>query len=175
MKNFVNASLFAAMLALPAMAGENFGGIGVTIYAVNEGVLVSDVIPGSPAAEAGLESKDRIIAVDGVSIAGNDIDASKEVLRGTVGRPVELSVLREKETFNASPCKYFGERRGCVQSRSLVWRKSEQLFLGRNCGSRFSKSFQESEASFGNAAWSRGEGRNEGFFFRSFRGLRGNG
>ena len=55
MKSFVNASLFAAMLALPAMAGENFGGIGVTIYAVNEGVLVSDVIPGYPAAEAGLE------------------------------------------------------------------------------------------------------------------------
>ena len=102
MKSFVNASLFAAMLALPAMAGENFGGIGVTIYAVNEGVLVSDVIPGSPAAEAGLESKDRIIAVDGVSIAGNDIDASKEVLRGTVGRPVELSVLREKETFTVT-------------------------------------------------------------------------
>ena len=136
MKSFANASLFAAMLALPAMAGENFGGIGVTIYAVNEGVLVSDVIPGSPAAEAGLESKDRIIAWR---------------------------------------CKYCGERRGCVQSRSLVWRKSEQLFLGRNCGSRFSKSFQESEASFGDAAWSRGEGRNEGFFFRSFRGLRGNG
>ena len=102
MKSFANASLFAAMLALPAMAGENFGGIGVTIYAVNEGVLVSDVIPGSPAAEAGLESKDRIIAVDGVSIAGNDIDASKEVLRGTVGRPVELSVLREKETFTVT-------------------------------------------------------------------------
>lgn len=102
MKSFVNASLLAAMLALPAMAGENFGGIGVTIYAVNEGVLVSDVIPGSPAAEAGLESKDRIIAVDGVSIAGNDIDASKEVLRGTVGRPVELSVLREKETFTVT-------------------------------------------------------------------------
>ena len=102
MKSFANASLFAAMLALPAMAGENFGGIGVTIYAVNEGVLVSDVIPGSPAAEAGLESKDRIIAVDGVLIAGNDIDASKEVLRGTVGRPVELSVLREKETFTVT-------------------------------------------------------------------------
>lgn len=102
MNRFVQASLVAAMVAAPVMAGENFGGIGVTIYAVNEGVLVSDVIPGSPAAEAGLESKDRIIAVDGVSIAGNDIDASKEVLRGTVGRPVELSVLREKETFTVT-------------------------------------------------------------------------
>lgn len=102
MKRFIQASLVAAMAAAPVMAGENFGGIGVTIYAVNEGVLVSDVIPGSPAAEAGLEAKDRIIAVDGVSIAGNDIDASKEVLRGTVGRPVELSVLREKETFKVT-------------------------------------------------------------------------
>jgi membrane-associated protease RseP (regulator of RpoE activity) len=99
MKKFALTTL---ALAAAAFAGESFGGIGVTIYAVKDGVLISDVIPGSPAASAGLESNDRIVAVDGVSLAGNDIEASKNVLRGTVGKPMELSVLREKESFTVT-------------------------------------------------------------------------
>lgn len=99
MKEFALSTL---ALAAAVFAGENFGGIGVTIYAVKDGVLISDVIPGSPAEAAGLESNDHIIAVDGVSLAGNDIEASKNVLRGTVGKPMELSVLREKETFSVT-------------------------------------------------------------------------
>jgi len=99
MKKFALTTL---ALAAAAFAGENFGGIGVTIYAVKDGVLISDVIPGSPAEAAGLEANDHIIAVDGVSLAGNNIEASKNVLRGTVGKPIELSVLREKETFTVT-------------------------------------------------------------------------
>ncbi len=95
-------ALTTLALAAAAFAGENFGGIGVTIYAVKDGVLISDVIPGSPAEAAGLEPNDHIIAVDGVSLAGNHIEASKNVLRGTVGKPMELSVLREKETFTVT-------------------------------------------------------------------------
>lgn len=99
MKKFALTTL---ALVAAAFAGESFGGIGVTIYAVKDGVLISDVIPGSPAASAGLESNDRIVAVDGVSLAGNDIETSKNVLRGTVGKPMELSVLREKESFTVT-------------------------------------------------------------------------
>ena len=46
MKNFVKASLVAAMLAAPLMADESFGGVGITIYQVREGVKVAEVIPG---------------------------------------------------------------------------------------------------------------------------------
>ena len=89
-----------ALAASAAMAGESFGGIGVTIYATPDGVRVVDVVPGSPAAEAGLEKDDRIVAVDGVSLAGNDIEESKALLRGTVGKPLEVSVRREKESYS---------------------------------------------------------------------------
>lgn len=102
MRKLVFIASFAAVASTLAVASETFGGIGVTIYAVRDGVRVVDVIPGSPAAKAGLEADDYIIAVDGSSIAGNDIEASKDVLRGTVDKPVELSVLREKDTLSVT-------------------------------------------------------------------------
>ena len=46
MKNFVKLSLLAAMAVAPVMADESFGGIGVTIYQIHEGVKVAEVIPG---------------------------------------------------------------------------------------------------------------------------------
>ncbi len=54
MKKFA-LTVSALALAASAFAGENFGGIGVTIYATSNGVRVVDVIPGSPAALAGLK------------------------------------------------------------------------------------------------------------------------
>ncbi len=100
MKHWILASL--ALTASVALAGENFGGIGVTIYAEQSGVYVVDVIPGSPAEAAGIEKDDHILSVDGNSLAGNSLDQSKDLLRGTIGKPVELSILREKEEFTVT-------------------------------------------------------------------------
>ena len=41
MNKFIKASLIAAMLAAPIMADEEFGGIGVTIYQIRDGVKVA--------------------------------------------------------------------------------------------------------------------------------------
>ena len=95
----VSALAFASSFAV---AGETFGGIGITIYGAPCGVQVVDVIPGSPASEAGLESGDFICAVDGTALPKNNLDASKDVLRGMVGKPLELSVVREKDTLSVT-------------------------------------------------------------------------
>ncbi len=101
--NRIITALFVLVLAATiSFAGETFGGIGVTILATNDGVKVVEVIPGSPAAEAGVEAGDHITAVDLVSIAGNDIEKSKELLRGTAGKPLELTIMREKEKLSIS-------------------------------------------------------------------------
>ena len=102
MKNFVKASLVAAMLAAPLMADESFGGVGITIYQVREGVKVAEVIPGTPAAETKLQAGDVITAVDGVSLKGNDIEASKAMLRGQVNKPLEITFVSEGETYTAT-------------------------------------------------------------------------
>lgn len=99
MKKFL-ALAFAAAVAVPAMADESFGGIGVTIVPAREGVRIVEVIPGAPAAEAGLEAKDRIIAVDGVALSAQDFEGSKNKLRGQANKPVELTVLRGEETLS---------------------------------------------------------------------------
>ena len=102
MNKFIKASLVAAMLAAPIMADEEFGGIGVTIYQTRDGVKVAEVIPGTPAAETKLQAGDVITAVDGVSLKGNDIDASKSMLRGTVNKPLEITYVSEGETYTAT-------------------------------------------------------------------------
>ena len=60
MNSFVKASLIAAMMTAPLMADESFGGVGITIYQVREGVHVAEVIPGTPAAETNLRAGDVI-------------------------------------------------------------------------------------------------------------------
>jgi membrane-associated protease RseP (regulator of RpoE activity) len=100
MNHFFTAFLLLALSAVFSFAGESFGGIGISILATGEGVRVVEVIPGSPAAEAGIETGDRITAVDGVALAGNDIEASKDALRGTVGKPLDLAIIREKESLS---------------------------------------------------------------------------
>jgi membrane-associated protease RseP (regulator of RpoE activity) len=102
MNKFIKASLVAAMLAAPIMADEEFGGIGVTIYQTRDGVKVAEVIPGTPAAETKLQAGDVIIAVDGVSLKGNDIEKSKEQLRGQVNKPLELTFVSGVDTMTAT-------------------------------------------------------------------------
>ena len=78
----------------------------------DQGVLVTDVVPGSPADEAGLEGGDTTVVVDGESYTlGGDIITradgkaveSAEELGETVaekepGEELELEVRREDET-----------------------------------------------------------------------------
>lgn len=102
MNRFVKASLVAAMMAAPIMADESFGGVGVTIYQVREGVHVAEVIPGTPAAETNLQAGDIITSVDGVSLKGQNIDFSKSKLRGQVNRPLEITYISGGETYTAT-------------------------------------------------------------------------
>lgn len=100
MKNFIKASLLAAMVAAPAMADEAFGGVGITIYQIRDGVKVAEVIPGTPAADSKLQPGDVIIAVDGVSLKGQNIEFSKEQLRGQVNKPLEVSFVSNGDTLS---------------------------------------------------------------------------
>ena len=101
MNSFVKASLIAAMMTAPLMADESFGGVGITIYQVGEGVHVAEVIPGTPAAETNLRAGDIITSVDGVSLKGQDIEFSKSKLRGQVNKPLEITYTSNGETYSA--------------------------------------------------------------------------
>ena len=100
MNSFVKASLIAAMMTAPLMADESFGGVGITIYQVREGVHVAEVIPGTPAAETNLRAGDIITSVDGVSLKGQNIEFSKSKLRGQVNKPLEITYTSNGETYS---------------------------------------------------------------------------
>ena len=101
MNSIVKFSLAAAIAAAPALADENFGGIGVTIYQVPAGVYVAEVIPGGPASETKIAAGDVIVAVDGVSLKGQNIEFSKNQIRGQVDKPVELTYVSGGDTLSA--------------------------------------------------------------------------
>lgn len=73
-----------------------FDGIGVQFNLVRDTIYVEMPIPGGPSMELGIQSGDRIIAVDGENVAGIGLtneDVLKR-LKGPKGSEVVLSVLR---------------------------------------------------------------------------------
>ncbi len=72
-----------------------FGGIGVEVDARNDTVTVIAPIEGSPAAKAGIRSGDRIVAVDGQTIAGIGLDKLVRTMRGAPGTHVKISIRRD--------------------------------------------------------------------------------
>lgn len=72
-------------------------GIGVTIAAKEQGYLIEKVAEGGPAQEAGLLAGDIIVAVDGTSVVGMDVNEGKQLVQGKAGTKVQITVLRGEE------------------------------------------------------------------------------
>jgi regulator of sigma E protease len=64
---------------------------------------VGDVIPGSPAASAGLHADDRIIGVN--RIAASDFSDVRDAIRNSDGRPLMLSVVRGGQYKELTPVR----------------------------------------------------------------------
>jgi len=71
-----------------------FSGIGVVLLPRDGRLYVRDVIPGGPAAAAGMRPLDRIVRINGVPVAGMAIDQVANVIRGPVGTSVSVTVER---------------------------------------------------------------------------------
>lgn len=74
----------------------HFSGIGLGVGEVKQGLLVGKVYPHSPAAGAGIAVGEKIVSVDGESIAGIDSEAATEKIKGPEGTEVTVGVLDPK-------------------------------------------------------------------------------
>ena len=81
---------------------NNYVGIGVTIQTHPQGALVTDVNLMGPAASAGIRSGDIFTAADGVPLAGMGVSAVSDLLRGTAGTTVTVTLSREGETLTVT-------------------------------------------------------------------------
>jgi carboxyl-terminal processing protease len=84
-----------AVDSLQALLDGRYSGLGIWLRRADSGsrqVVVASVTAGSPAARAGLQVGDEIVAVDGQSVAGADTDAVAAALRGPSGSNVRLQL-----------------------------------------------------------------------------------
>lgn len=74
----------------------HFVGIGVEIYAGDDGyIVVSSVTPGGPAEAAGILAEDKITEVNGESITGKTAADVSALVKGEAGTDVTLTIFRE--------------------------------------------------------------------------------
>lgn len=71
-----------------------FGGVGVEVDLRNDAVIVIAPIEGSPAERAGVQSGDRIVAIDGEPVRGKSMQELVRRMRGKPGSRVVVSITR---------------------------------------------------------------------------------
>ena len=103
-----------------------YGGIGSYIYERNGSVYISEPYEGSPAARAGLRPGDRIIMIDGDSVAGWNSSRVSEHLKGQASTVLQLVVARKydpdsiktfsitREKIKVNPVSYYGVTHGNI-------------------------------------------------------------
>ncbi|MEA2492116.1 MAG: carboxyl-terminal processing protease [Thermoleophilaceae bacterium] len=75
----------------------HFEGVGMSVHPLKQGLLITDTFNGAPASKAGLRAGDVIVAVNGVSIAGQGVNNSTDRIKGPPGTFVTLTVKRGKQ------------------------------------------------------------------------------
>ncbi|MCR4281426.1 MAG: S41 family peptidase [Bauldia sp.] len=72
-----------------------FGGLGIEVT-MEDGVLkVIAPMDGTPAAKAGILANDKIVALDGESVQGINLNDAVDKMRGTIGTPITLTIQRD--------------------------------------------------------------------------------
>lgn len=115
---------------------EEIVGVGVEVREHAEGLLVVKPLRGGPAAEAGIETGDIILSINGREIAGMKMASSVDLMKGSAGSQMKVRIYRDGR----------GERDFVMTRRTVrVWTVNDaKLLSGTDVGyfslSRFSQS-----------------------------------
>ena len=72
-----------------------FGGLGIEVTMDNDLVKVIAPIDDTPAAKAGVLAGDLISKIDGQEVRGLSLNDAVEKMRGKIGEPIELTLIRQ--------------------------------------------------------------------------------
>ena len=105
-------------------ARDGGGGIGITVERTDDKkIMIRAVQDDAPAGRAGLKAGDQIMAIDGEIMLERPLSDTVQRLRGTIGAPLTVTVLREGKELAFSlkrdriiPTSVMYERRG-----NLAW------------------------------------------------------
>lgn len=79
---------------------SGYAGIGIAVGRTERGLTVQRVVRHSPAAAAGIQVGDRLMAIDGTDVTGLGLDELAALLQGDVGSRIRVTVEREGETLD---------------------------------------------------------------------------
>lgn len=81
---------------------QKYAGVGMRLREENGAFYVDEVFPNTPAEKAGIKPNDRIVAVDGKSVKGEEIGTVSGWIRGNEGTSVTITFERKgvKNPFN---------------------------------------------------------------------------
>lgn len=74
-----------------------FGGLGIEVTQENGFIKVVSPIDDTPAFEAGVAAGDLIVQIDGEPTQGLSLDEAVDRMRGVVGEPIVITIVREGE------------------------------------------------------------------------------
>ena len=113
-----------------------FGGLGITVGEVDGFLVIQQVMRDTPAADAGIETDDRIVQIGGASTISMDLDEAVNLLRGEPGSEVTLWIIRPRAGWKeARPFK--------LVRREIQLPSVEESSLGDGIGWVHIRGFQE--------------------------------
>ncbi len=76
-------------------------GVGIQIVKDKESdaLIIISPIEGTPAFDAGIKARDKILSIDDISTQGMNIDEAVKLIRGQRGTKVKLEILRGSQSF----------------------------------------------------------------------------
>ncbi len=78
----------------------DYGGLGLVVQADENAIKIVSPIDDTPAAKAGIRAGDYITSINGKSILGQPLNDAVKSMRGAIGEPVTLTLVRDrKEPF----------------------------------------------------------------------------
>ena len=82
---------------LKVQTNGEFGGLGITVGIRDGALTVIAPLDDTPADKAGLESGDIILKINDESTLSMTIDEAVSIMRGKVGEPIDITIVREGE------------------------------------------------------------------------------
>jgi len=83
---------------LKVQTDGEFGGLGITVGIKDGALTVISPIEGTPADKAGVKAGDIILKINNESTLSMTIDEAVSRMRGKVGEPIEITIVRKGET-----------------------------------------------------------------------------